>query len=261
MGRPVTNHSPEANARRIINKLRRARDEGEIAPQWVQTLFERHCDAIGAPVPSTHADVYYPHLLAILDRFGPFLHPSGRAVRDFLAFVGAGPMQVPAALRNLEKAALIERDVQGRRTFRIAITPLGKESLGDWASEVPAFWLPGYEPIAYDPIVEPAPVQNAPLPEPPAVEEWHVAEPDLARLCIHLSVERDTWLFRYEQAEANIDSLVERLKQADAEISDLRKRLSDHDRSQVNTVPISERLDHAERVLLDRLMRELPASR
>lgn len=197
---------------------------------------------------------------------------------------GISRTQLRSVLIDMDKAGLVSRKMHqgGRATDHIAITDAGRAIINNQPpGPVPAFWLPGYEPGGvYRPgrgedeiisdLKQDMPElmvagENGRDPEPGVVQTPAAADGDLdhtalARLCLHLGVERDEWREKYAKAEENIDDLVRRLNDAAVEIERLRKVARNADASVHGAYPLRESLRAEERTQLDRLMRELPAT-
>lgn len=252
--------------------------QGQIHPSHVLPLALAHLAAVQIKSPRNFfRPISEPYVLGgLLSLEGGMVYDNkGNAVGLLHEHVnGVSLGQLRSIVNDLAKDGLIERvhHVGGRATDKIAITDKGRKAIGNQPpGPVPAFWLPGYEPggvyrpgrseseIIKDLMgpIDIAPIQAVPAP----VSQASDLDPEaLARLCLHLGVERDHWRDMHAKAEANIDDLVRRLNDASVEIERLQHLTRHVDASQHGSYPLREALRVEDREQLDRLMRELPVA-
>jgi hypothetical protein len=154
--------------------------------------------------------------MGVLVAHSPIRSESGRATSALMALMPAAygytnTSTVSTVLRDAEAAGLVNRDMAGKRTYTIKITPRGKRWAKVHEVEVPDASAPEPEP-------EPEPpAEPEPAPEPPAEPDPNqpgVGGQDgpalMAALQLYVAglvAERDAALARAERAEAVLDGI------------------------------------------------------
>lgn len=196
-------------------------------------------------------------ILRVLEKQGPIVDVDGGATRRLmdLAQTHGTTQALSGALKHMEEEGLIERDVNHKRTYRIALAPSTVETISGADSAAP----------------------EEPRPEP-AVDYQQLAEAVFAIAVRNLRDREDLgdakqWKPRAERAETRVESLRDelaatqkKLRNAEATITVAEKNqaiiMSQLDRAERNTrggYKLREHLDEGSRVALEALMRSMPA--
>jgi hypothetical protein len=184
------------------------------------------------------------HIIAYLDGNTELYDPGGMASTRLAAAVGYPGSSVAFAqlLSGMERSGLIERDVRGKRTYRIRLGSVVDPSPAEPAGGSAAGSGPGFD---YDELARRLLAQvvrrlgfadPAAAPDPGALRETVAAlEYDLA----------DAWAKHGKLAEENL-RLREQLRATEQSLALAQESL--------RRLPIAADLDHAEVVLLQRLL-------
>lgn len=203
-------------------------------------------------------------ILDILTEHGPIEDADGRATAVLASYTGhSNQNSLSAVLKPMEQVGLIEREVQGRRTFRIAAVS-SKPSKSTVKTVRDTF-------ETAEPAASAAPVSHgstesgvdyellaaimlrkavAALDAPSYQHEINELRSDLANAQMTL-----------ESLRAERDAMAEQLRITQHNLEVTKREAERTVRNTRAGTPIREQLDDQERKALDQLMRSLPTSR